>query len=132
MKVKNNLHIMFIDNDRHVRDSLKVLFDTSRTQFLIFKSGEQGLNSLKYQQVSLVVSDYFLPDMDGIEFLKQAARIQPGVRRILMATIASEGLEQEIIEAGIDRFIEKPLTVASLDTVINELKPLNLSNQSWR
>ncbi len=123
---------MLIDNDRHVRESLKVFFDASQTNFFIFKTAKEGLNALKYQNVDGVISDYFLPDMDGVNFLKQAARIQPDVTRILMATIASDDLEQEILNAGIDRFIEKPLTVATLDTVINELETLNFSNQSRR
>lgn len=123
---------MLIDNDEHVRESLKVFFNTSQTPCLIFQSAEQGLNALKYQRVEVVISDYFLPDMDGVQFLEQAAVIQPGITRILMATITTEDLEQQVQLTRIDRFIEKPLTVASLDTVISELENLNFSNHSRR
>jgi DNA-binding NtrC family response regulator len=126
------LHIMLIDNDKHVRDSLKVFFESSETRFLIFKTAVEGLNSLKYQKADVVISDYYLPDMDGIEFLIQVARIRPTVTRILMATLSSEGLEQEIARFGIDKFIEKPLTVGTLDTIINELKTANFSKQIRR
>ncbi len=132
MKNKNDLRIMLIDNDEHVRESLKVFFNTSQTPCLIFKSAKQGLNALKYQRVEVVISDYFLPDMDGVQFLEQAALIQPGITRILMATITTEDLEQQVQLTSIDRFIEKPLTVASLDTVISELENLNFSNHSRR
>ncbi len=132
MKLKKGLYLMLIDNDRHIRESLKVFFEAGQTNFLIFKTAEEGLNALKYQNVNVVISDYFLPDMDGVSFLKQAARIQPDVTRILMATITSDDLEQEILAEGIDRFIEKPLTVATLDTVINELETLNFSNRIRR
>ena len=80
----------------------------------------------------MVISDYFLPDLDGIEFLNQVAQIHPNATRILMATISSDELEQEIARAGIDRFIEKPITIASLDTIINELKIANFSKQIRR
>ncbi len=122
-----SFHIMFIDNDKHVRDSLKVFFENSQTNVLIFKSASEGLNSLKYHNVDVVISDYFLADMDGIEFLTRVAKIHPDTKRILMATITIDDLEQQIVRAGIDRFIEKPLSVASLDTIINELKIMNLS-----
>jgi response regulator RpfG family c-di-GMP phosphodiesterase len=69
----------------------------------------------------MVISDYFLPDMNGVEFLNQVAINNPGIIRILMATIVNDELKLDILKAGIDRFIEKPLTVASLDTIINEL-----------
>ncbi len=114
--------IMFIDNDEHVRDSLKVFFDGSHMDFLIFKSASEGLNSLKYQKIDMVVSDYFLPDMNGIEFLTRVAENYPGITRILMTTIVNEDLKFEICRAGIDRFIEKPLTISFLDTIINELR----------
>ncbi|MBC2703548.1 MAG: response regulator [Desulfobacula sp.] len=119
---KKSPQIMLIDSDEHVRDSLKILFDSSQTDFLIFKSAAEGLNSLKYQKIDMVISDYFLPDMNGVEFLKQVAKKNPDIARILMATIVNDDLKLEILKAGIDRFIEKPLTVASLDTIINELR----------
>lgn len=126
-KKTSSFHIMFIDNDKHVRDSLKVFFENSQTDVLIFKSASEGLNSLKYQNVDLVISDYFLSDMDGIEFLTRVAQLHPNITRILMATIRMDDLEQEIARAGIDRFIEKPLNVTSLDTIINELGIMNFS-----
>lgn len=113
---------MVIDNDSHVRNSLRVFFQDSSILFLIFKSGVEGLNSLKYQDIDVVISDYFLPDMDGIEFLNQVAKTHPKAFRILMATIVSDDLKLEIIRCGIDCFIEKPLRVATLDTIINQLE----------
>jgi CheY-like chemotaxis protein len=113
--------IMFVDSDPLVRDSLKLFFDSGQTHYLIFKSGREGLNSLKYQPIDVVVSDYFLPDMDGIQFLNQVKVQSSRVFRVLMATLISDELRCEIRAAGIDRCIEKPLTVASLDTIINEL-----------
>jgi DNA-binding NtrC family response regulator len=120
-KYKQLPQIMFIDNDEHVRDSLKVFFDSSRMNLLIFQSASEGLNSLKYQKINVVISDYSLPDMNGIEFLNLVAENYPEIKRILMATIVNDDLKLEILKAGIDRFIEKPLTITSLDIIINEL-----------
>ena len=132
VKAGKALSLMLIDNDRHVRESLKVFFGNSPVDILIFKTAAEGLNALKFQQVDVVISDYFLPDLDGVAFLRKVNEMAPSAVRILMATIVSEDLEQDIQEAGINRFIEKPLTVASLDTVINELVTTNLSNQGRR
>lgn len=113
--------IMIVDSDPFVRDSLKFFFDSGHVHHLVFKSGEQGLNALKYQDFDVVVCDYFLPDMDGVHFLNQVKQQSAAVLRILMATLITDELLCDIKAAGIDRFIEKPLTVASLDTMINEL-----------
>lgn len=118
----DTLHLMLIDSDKHIRESLKVFFDDSHTDFLVFKSAREGLNALKYQRADVVICDYFLPDMDGVAFLEAVACLHPLAKRILMATLASDELEDQIQRAGIDRFIEKPLTVACLDQIISGLK----------
>jgi len=118
---KKALQIMIIDNDKYVRESLSTFFSNSPLQFLIFKSGQEGLNSLKYQNIDVVIADYFLPDMDGMIFLKKVAVEKPCAARILMATIVSDELEKEISKAKIDAFIEKPLNVASIDHILSKI-----------
>ncbi|MCP4023602.1 MAG: response regulator [Desulfobacteraceae bacterium] len=129
---EQSFQIMFIDNDQHVRESLKTFFEHTELRFLIFKSALEGLNSLKYQDIDVVISDYFLPDMDGIAFLNKVAEDNPNITRILMATIVNDDLKAGILESGIDRFIEKPLTVASLDTILTQLKDKCLSKKRRR
>ena len=121
---KNMPQIMFVDNDHHVRDSLKVFFDNSEMRYLIFKSASEGLNALKFQKIDIVISDYFLPDMDGLKFLKMVNQKDSKVKRILMATLASNDLRQAIKKEEIEGFIEKPLTVGSLEKVIQEILPV--------
>jgi len=82
MDQQNALQVMLIDNDRYVRESLTTFFGNGQYKFLIFKSAAEGLNSLKYQDIDVVISDYFLPDMNGLLFLKKAAVQQPKIARI--------------------------------------------------
>lgn len=111
--------VMIIDNDKYVRESLSTFFGKGPLRLLIFKSASEGLNALKYQNIDVVIADYFLPDMDGLAFLKQVAREKPDAARVLMATIVNDELKKEISMAGINAFLEKPLTVASIDQILN-------------
>ena len=117
----HNMQIMLIDRDKHVRDSLRLFFKGELAHFLIFKSALEGLNALKYQKIDIVIVDYFLPDMNGLELLKQIRKDYPDTLRVLMATIVSDDLEFEIQQADIDHFIEKPITIATLDSVLLKL-----------
>ncbi len=114
--------IMVIDNDKYVRESLSTFFGKGPMRLLIFRTGSEGLNALKYQDIDVVISDYFLPDMDGLSFLKQVGIEKPGVPRVLMATLTNDEMAIGIARAGIYKFIEKPLTVDSLETIIKELE----------
>lgn len=115
---KRLLQIMFVDSDPHVRDSLKVFFGNSDVGYLIFKSASEGLNALQFQNMDVVVSDYFLPDMDGLMFLKKVGDSYPKIKRILMATLVNKKLQHDLQKECIDGFIEKPLTVGFLDEII--------------
>ncbi|NOX32843.1 MAG: response regulator [Deltaproteobacteria bacterium] len=123
---KKSLQIMLIDNDKYVRESLSIFFGAEPLKFLIFKSASEGLNSLKYQDIDVVISDYFLPDMDGLSFLKQVAIQKPGIARVLMATIVTDDLKKEISMAGIDVFLEKPLSIATIDQVLYKINKEHL------
>ncbi len=126
---KQTLQIMLIDNDKYVRESLSTFFDGGKLKFLIFKSAAEGLNSLKYQNIDVVISDYFLPDMNGLTFLKKVSVQNPGTARILMATIVNEDLKREMFQAGIDALLEKPLSIAAIDQTIYEINK-KYSNRS--
>ena len=119
--------IMVIDNDKYVRESLSTFFGQGPMRLLVFRSGSEGLNALKYQDIDIVISDYFLPDMDGLSFLKQVEKEKPGIPRILMATITNDEMALGIARAGIYKFIEKPLTVDSLETIIKEFETIKRS-----
>jgi DNA-binding NtrC family response regulator len=77
----------------------------------------------------VVISDYFLKDMDGIEFLSKAAQIHPDATRILMATMTNGEMAMGIARTGIDQFIEKPITVDSLEEIIKELEMIKRSKE---
>lgn len=113
--------IMIIDSDKYVRESLSTLLEDGRLKFLIFKSGSEGLNALKYQNIDVVIADYFLPDMDGLSLLKQVGEQKPGTARILMTTIINEDLKKDISINRINAFIEKPLSIASIDNILSEI-----------
>lgn len=117
----NAVQIMIIDNDKYVRESLSTFLKNERFKLLIFKSGKEGLNAFKYQDIDVVIADYFLPDMDGMALLKQVAIDKPGTARILMATLTNDELRSEISINKIDALIEKPLCIASIDTILDEI-----------
>lgn len=120
-ETQGTLQAMIIDSDKYVRESLGLFFGKGPPRLLIFKSAAEGLNAMKYQDIDVVISDYFLPDMDGLTFLKHVAEEKPGIYTVLMATVASDELKTDIIKAGIHAFLEKPLSVASIDRILQDL-----------
>lgn len=83
--------------------------DGERAEIETFTSGEMALSRLAAMSVDLVISDYNMPGMNGIEFLSQVIEMQPHVGRLILSGRADLDVVVEAINRlHIDRFITKP------------------------
>lgn len=68
-----------------------------------------ALKMAQHEDYDLFISDYRMPEMDGIEFLKAAKQIQPDAARLILSGYADlNALVRAVNEVGIERFIGKP------------------------
>jgi two-component system chemotaxis response regulator CheY len=75
-------------------------------------SGVEALDVLRRQRVHLILSDINMPNMDGLEFLRQlrAQNLAPDVPVVMITTESSEDHVREAILAGAQGYIRKPFT----------------------
>ncbi len=110
--------IMLVDDEQNILNALRRLFASSafhetedeKYQVETFVSPRLALqragDGVKFD---LVISDYRMPEMDGVAFLKAFRQIQPHAERLILSGYADlEALVGAINEAQIFRFIAKP------------------------
>ena len=104
------IKLLFVDDDRHVLKSLLRLFDDKDYEVYGVLSGEEGLDILSlHPDIKIVVSDYMMPVMTGVEFLKNAAQIAPNVVRIILTAHEETKVLLAAINEGLAyKFILKP------------------------
>ncbi len=105
--------ILIVDDEVDVLGSLKKLVERSLpdVQVITATSGRKGLDILERERVDLVMSDFKMPGMDGIEFLVQARRIRPAVPRIMFTAFADKDLAHRAVsEAVVNDFFAKNLS----------------------
>ncbi len=74
-----------------------------------FTSAEKALDFVVNNPVNLVISDYLMPEMDGITFLSKVRAVKPEVPRIILTGYADkENAIKAINEIGLFYYIEKP------------------------
>lgn len=106
----NRPKILIVDDEEMVLTSLKSFLDLE-TEYDVesFKNPLQALEYIQGNEIDLVVSDYLMPEMDGISFLAEVRRIHPDVPRIILTGYADkENAIKAINEVGLFQYIEKP------------------------
>lgn len=111
--------IAVIDDENMVTKTLKTLLKIEGFSNVdTFNNPNHALESIKDNPYDLIISDFIMPDMNGIEFLSKAKEIQPDTTQILLTGYADkENAIRAINEVGIFKYIEKPWN--NSDIIIN-------------
>jgi CheY-like chemotaxis protein len=108
--------ILFVDDDTNLLEAYKRQMDMLYEVYTAF-NGPSGLEVLKNEgPFPLVIADMRMPEMDGIEFLKNAARVSPNTVRIMLTGNADLQTAVDAINEGdIFRFLTKPCAPSTLE-----------------
>ena len=102
--------ILCVDDERNVLRSLERIFLDDDYLIMTAGSGEEGLALLNAApQVQVVISDFRMPGMNGVEFLKEVFKSHPDTIRIVLSGYADTAAVVAAINEGkIYKFIPKP------------------------
>ncbi len=101
--------ILIVDDDEHVRRALRRVLRRARCRILDAPDAALGLAHLEREPVQVVVSDYRMPGMSGVEFLREVKERWPRIQRVLLTGQAdSTAIEEAVNRSEIFRFIWKP------------------------
>ena len=109
------MKMVLIDDDEWIRDSLRLFFAGEGCTLKTFETAEEGIEALKKHAFDIIITDYRLPGMSGLNFLKHIRTIAPNAIKILITAYKSSEVVSEAIKAGIDDFIEKPFTTKTIE-----------------
>jgi two-component system, probable response regulator PhcQ len=107
--------LLLVDDEPNVLRSLKRVLSLPGDPPLPLEAIEtcesplQALERLRGRIFDLILSDYRMPQMDGVAFLSASRQLQPDCARLILSAQADlQGLIGAINQAGIQRFIMKP------------------------
>ena len=107
--------VLLVDDDEHVRRALKRVLKRARCRLHEAPDADGALALLNIEPVHVVVSDYRMPGMSGVEFLRVVKERWPRVQRVLLTGQAdTAAIEEAVNQSEIFRFIWKPWDDAHL------------------
>jgi DNA-binding NtrC family response regulator len=108
-------HILLVDDEDAVRAALGSLLEREGYRVHSAEGGEEGLQILTREPIQLVISDYSMPQMNGVDFLKLVRERHPHVVRIMLTGDPNpEVIIRSVNEGEVYRFIRKPWDKTSL------------------
>lgn len=129
--------ILFVDDEPSVCKSIARLLRLSHgdgppLEVEVFSDAHAALRRAHVELFALVISDYRMPLLNGVDFLTQMRELQPGCSRVILSGYADlNGLVKAINEAQIVRFIAKPWHDHELLCTVRQLlqiRALSLEN----
>ncbi len=108
--IDNSTKILVLDDEKLVTKTIKTLLSIEGYKNVeCFNNPLEALEFLKLNPVDLIISDFIMPEINGIEFLGKAKKIQENATQILLTGYADkENAIRAINELGIYKYIEKP------------------------
>ena len=133
MSMTEHVRILCVDDEKNVLKSVERLFLDDDYEILTAPSGDEGLEVLRNAgPIQIVISDYRMPEMNGIDFLKEVNRNWPDTVRIVLSGYAdTASIVSAINEGQIYKFIPKPWNDDELKvTIANAIERYNLHKQN--
>lgn len=102
--------VLIVDDEEMVLTSLSTyLALESDYEVITFTSARRAIAHLEAQDVGIIISDFLMPELDGISFLTRARELRPDAPRILLTGYADkENAIKAINQVGLYQYVEKP------------------------
>ncbi|MGE9296784.1 MAG: response regulator [Puniceicoccales bacterium] len=112
--------LLIVDDLPAIHEMLTGLISSSGYLCAGASSGEEAIMRYRQSRFDVVLIDYAMEPMDGVEVSRRLIEINPNAVIILMSGFANEELGAEAREAGVYLVIEKPIQVDSLMMAIDQ------------
>lgn len=106
--------ILIVDDDEVVVNLVELLLKKRGFEVLSANNGEQGLQMVAKHQPALVLLDYMMPVMNGLDTLKQIRVRYPDIAVVMFTAKGNEDVAVELMQAGAADYLRKPFASQSL------------------
>lgn len=115
----NRASILIVDDEEIVRESLRLALKNDHHLHMA-DSARQALNCFQQHVIDLVFLDIRLPDMNGIELLKNLKQIAPATRVVMLTAVQKIDIAVDAIKTGAFDFLAKPIDIDRVRTLAQQ------------
>lgn len=130
-----NYSILIIDDEKSQREILSGFLSKKGFKLYSAESGPIGLKMVKDQAIDIILSDFKMPEMTGIEILEEVSFINPEISFVIITAYGTVENAVQAMQLGAVDYISKPVNLDELEILLNRIienKNLISENQLLR
>lgn len=114
MMNEDSVNILCVDDDAQIRQALQAVFDYQGWKTRMAANVPQGLEAFLAEPSDIVLMDYHLPGVNGIEGVRRLRQISSSVPIIVFTVEEDQRVADEFLQAGASDFALKPIKVPDI------------------
>ena len=115
------MKILLIDDDEWIRDSMTLFFEEENCMILALETAEEALNILEENGYDIIIADYKLPGMNGLEFFRQIQGRCQSTIKIMISAYINRYVATMAENVGLHELIEKPFKMEDIERSLSNL-----------
>jgi two-component system response regulator PilR (NtrC family) len=107
------MRVLVVDDERSMRELLTIVLKRDGHDVLVADDGARAIELLKKQRVDILITDIRMPQVSGVDVLREAKRIDPEIISIVMTAFASTDTAVEALRLGAADYVHKSPSAAN-------------------
>ncbi len=114
-------NILAVDDDEKIRELLSTLLRRKGHHVLTASHGQKGIDVFRRERPHVTILDFEMPDIDGLEVLRQIRAIDPHAPVIMLTGAGTEAREKQARKLGVTDFLAKGFSLHELGATLNQV-----------
>lgn len=122
--------IVVIEDNAPIRKLFSTILNKSGFEVIEFSDGNSALEALSEQEVSTIIMDILLPDINGTDLIGKVRQLEncKDIPIIAVTGFAQAHDRDKFLNFGFDAYISKPINTSAFVEEINEIRSQKLAN----
>ncbi|MDA7818243.1 fused response regulator/phosphatase [Sulfurimonas sp.] len=124
-----SLTVLCVEDDLTTMLIYQTIFDDLVNKVIYCKNGEEGYSGFLENEVDIIVTDYSMPVLNGIDMIKKIREVNSEIPIILVSSLEDVAVMSEAISLEINSFIRKPVVVSNITNAIAKTSKILIADK---
>ena len=125
----DDTRILIMEDDESIAKGLAMILSDENYSVKVANDGQAALDAFKEEDFNLLIADIRLPDMNGMDVIKQVQQQTPDTKFIVITGFVSTSVAVDAMNTGVIDFLPKPFSEGQIIKSVNTILRSNLNKE---